>query len=227
MWKPLSACHISPYVSSSITIFICPHLFKHYIFSEYSIDLLIYSIVIYDIPDFLQLYIIQHKTFLSLNFIILTQFHCTSLISLKVRNTELKVRLFLPVELPDNLSKHNCVNLSVGISEVPQVTLFFAMTVFKNSLLFQEHFGVIKEFCMGLELNFHKLILNFKFWQLTHLGKGISCCLWSRKIFWHLPRKTDLSWYCICILITQENNSVCKKKSGQEVYSSFQQKDKR
>lgn len=78
----------------------------------------------------------KHSCIVSWNSAILTQFHCSSLICLKVGCTKLKVNFFLPVDLPDNLYKPSCVNISVGISEVSQVILFSVT-------------AVIKEFCTG------------------------------------------------------------------------------
>lgn len=140
---------------------------------------------------------------MSLIFLILIQFHCKffSFLTGMILRTKGQV---LPVELPDNAYKLNCLNIFVGINEFPQVILFSVSTVLKNnntSLLFEEQCGDIKELVLEvsklpltshvtlceplllLELNFLKLILNFKFSQLTHQGEDINWCLWSRKIF--------------------------------------------
>lgn len=74
----------------------------------------------------------KHSHIVSWNSVILLQFHYSSFICLKVGCTKLKVKFFLPVDLPDNLYKPGCVNISVEISEVSQVILFSVTTVIKE-----------------------------------------------------------------------------------------------
>lgn len=191
---------------------------------HYSIPLLLWMLVL--IFHNYKLYSTKHFCIMSSIFIILNQFHCSSFISLKVWYTELKLRFFSPVKLPGNLYKHNWINISIAISGVPQVRPFSVTTVLKTHYCLRSDVVSSKNLyweCVNfhpsavtlgkplffLELSFLKLILTFKFWQFTHLDKGINWCLWSRKIFWHLPQKTDLPWYYIWKMITQENKSVC------------------